>query len=285
MTAASSGGDGYPLITQFAGSYDISHQYKGGAPAWSLLTIGSDGSLTFNDASGPSITADDISTVYDRMSCCGRVDIALNFDLNGDGSVTGTDRINLYAASGGGLAAVEYPTGSSSQNDVGVRVNSLPTLSHDGTAVPASNSIAATAVVSGGSSTALDIPMDADVSGSPTFNSFTLTASAKDGNNVLQQKINLRVEAGATLTQGQTLDCYEYRDGSKTLRIDLQTRSASTDSYSTQYGGRCQITLTRVEASGYDFTAIEGTFTAELYPFKRDNAPVTVQNGVFRWVP
>lgn len=281
-----SGGAGNALITQFAGTYGITRQYKGGTLAWTSVTIGNDGSITFNADGAPSITSASVSAVTDRLSCCGRVDIALNYDLDGSGSVTGTDRINLYADAGGELAAIEYPTGTSSNNDVAVRVNVVPALVHDGASVPASESLKATAVISGGASTALDVAMDPSSYGSPVFHQFSLVGTIV-ANSVLQQQISLQVDATAPLAQGQTLGCYEYQGGSDTIRLSVKTAPVSGSDYSSQYGGNCSITLTAVEtdAGGQNFTLIEGTFTAELYPFKRNNAPVTIRNGVFRWVP
>lgn len=285
MTAL--GGAGNALITQFAGSYGITHQYKGGTLAWTSVTIGDDGSITFNDEGAPSITADDISVVTDRLSCCGRVDIALGFDLDGSGTVTGTDRINLYADASGNLAAIEYPTGTSSQNDVGVRVNAVPTLVHDGAAIPASASLKATAVISGGASTALEVPMAVSSYGSVTFSNLNLSGDVVNESLVLQQQIVLRLEGSATLVQGQTLDCYEYRNGNKTIRLSVKISAGTGTDYSSEYGGKCSITLTTVQTDidGQNFTLVEGTFTGELYPFKRNNPPLTIQDGVFRWVP
>ncbi|QJW84582.1 hypothetical protein HK414_15580 [Ramlibacter terrae] len=54
----------------------------------------------------------------------------------------------------------------------------------------------------------------------------------------------------------------------------------------TRNGGRCTITVTRMETSGSDVTLLEGRFVAEMFDGGRQNeAPRVVRNGVFRWTP
>lgn len=277
--------NGNALITQFAGSYTIKHQYQGDAPAWTGVTIGADGSFTFTGGLGPNLTAAQIGEVFDRLSCCGRVDVRATFDMNGDGMVNGTDRVSLFANGAGSLQALVHPSSVSTNPDVGVivaDVTALPT--HDGTALPQDERVAGTVGES-----LISIPVDADPGASSSTN-LTITASLMD-NAVLQQRFNLRLETASALQSGQTYSCHEAKataSGRKTIRLDAKTSSANTSEYSSEHGGRCQITITDVVIGGPTNSSIEsvtGRFVGELYPFKRNNPPIVIDDGVFRWVP
>lgn len=116
----------------------------------------------------------------------------------------------------------------------------------------------------------------------------TATRSSQDGST---ERFNLRLETASALEIGQTYSCHEDKStgsGGKTIRLDAKTSSASASDYSSQHGGRCQITISDVVIGGPTNSSIEfitGRFVAELYPFKRNNPPIVIDDGVFRWVP
>ncbi len=270
------GSAGDELITQFAGSYDITHRYMGVSSGWTGLTIGADGSLTI--AGGPAITAGQVETITDRIGCCGRVDLALNVDLNEDGKVDNSDRVNLYANASGALSAVELL-------DAGFRVDTSQIPAHDGTEIPASNAMSATAQVEGGDATTVEVSIT-DGYGSPTFYNLNLNGTITGGEPVMiQQSIDLRLESSTALTAGESYGCYEVTAAGKTTRLTVKTGTSSVQEYGSKNGGRCTIKLTTVEVDQGQFTLVEGTFTAELPSFKRNVPKATVANGVFRWAP
>src|SRR5690606_28085711 len=158
------------------------------------------GSLTFTGGEGPTITADQVGEVTDRLACCGRVDIALNFDIDESGSVNGSDRLDLHANASGGLMAWDM-LGGGARLDTGT----LPT--HDGTDIPDTEGLAATAQIVGGEATAVQVGITSG-SGMPVFNNVTITGNLV-ADEVLQQSITIRLERGSTLTAGETYYCHE----------------------------------------------------------------------------
>lgn len=277
------GSAGDALITQFAGTYEFTHQYMGAPQDFTGLTIGTDGGIAF--AGGLSISADQLGTITDRMACCGRVDILVNVDVTGDGEVDTNDKINLYADASGALSAVDIPYVFAARVD---DLASLPT--HDGTEPPETRSIHATAQVSGADA----MLVEATITGSGPILTFSknleLNASVSTGEPpMVQQRIGIRIDSDAELTEGQTYPCYELIGGSsgKSTRLTIQTGpNDGQKMYSSEHGGRCAVTLTKVENDGQgQFSLIEGTFTAELFSIKRNNPPLTVNDGVFRWTP
>jgi hypothetical protein len=277
------------LITPFAGEHTLTRQYAGPAVAWTSMTIAANGAISFNGGAGRNIALADIASVIDRLDCCGRVDIGVNADLNGNGEIESTDGLSLYVNGAGGLSMVEYRDGSGAQNDlVGARFDSAALPEHDGTDLPTTSSMAASAVIDGGATVALDIPIHPSSSGSVTFNRLDLTADVVDG-IVLQERIAIRLELGTEpLLEGESYDCHERENDGRVTRMVIRTAPVFTSDYSSENGGNCRITLTTVNATDETnpvYTLIEGTFTAELLPNKRSNPKVTIDDGVFRWVP
>ncbi len=284
----SSSGDGLPtflgqfrpgsaadeLITQFAGSYDITHRYRGVSSGWTGLTIGADGSFTI--AGGPAISPTQIENITDRISCCGRVDLAVKADLDGDSTIEDAV-VNLYANASGGLMAVELL-------GAGFRVDASQVPAHDGTDIPATNAMSATAQIDGGE--AITVEVSAEGHGSPVFHNLSLSGRITDGEPLMiQQSIDLQLQSSTALTAGQSYNCYENAASGNTTRVAVKTGTSSVQEYGSKNGGRCTITLTTVEIEQGQFTLVEGTFTAELPSFKRNDPKVTVNDGVFRWAP
>jgi hypothetical protein len=255
------------------------------------MTIASNGAITFTGGAGPNVALADIVNVTDRLACCSRIDIAIDFDINGSGAVDGSDKIDLFLNAAGELSSVEYTAGEDLADMVGVRFDSVALPEHDGTAIPATSSMAVSAVIEGGDTVALDMEVIPESYGSNVFFNISVSAELENDVSVLQQRIAIRLEGAVALASGQSFDCYD-RDVSsaneRTTRIDVKTAPAFTSDYSSVNGGACRITLTNVVVDEVDtgrFTLVEGTFTAELFPNKRSNPKVTIDDGVFRWVP
>ncbi len=266
------------LVAAHQGQYSRTHQYMGPSVAWTGITIGSNGSISFTGGAGPNIAVGDVVSVTDRLSCCGRIDIAVNLDLDGSGEINGSDRINLYLNAAGDLSSIEYSTAS---GDAGARLDSSTLPTHDETSVPTENRMAATASIAGSSDVALDLEIDSSSYGSAVFHNLDLMADLSS-EDVLQQRIYLRLEASSVLTEGASYECYEVDAAGDTTRLTVKTAAGNASDYSSQYGGRCRVTLTTVEVDQGAFTLVEGTFTGELFNFKRD-VKLAIDDGVFRW--
>jgi hypothetical protein len=272
------------LVAELAGEYPAVLDYKGNA-AWTGVTIADTGAITFTGGAGPSVAVGDVTAVYDRLACCGRIGVEVDFDLDGDEE--STDELQLYTDAEGNLASIEYLTGGNIRDVIGVRVASLTLPTHDETPVPETHSIAASAVIEGGDTVALDMPIMEGSYANNSFHTIGISGEVVNDSSQLQQRINLRVEATGALTAGQSFDCNYYGDGTHTTRLSVKTSAPFTADYDTENAGACRITLTTVTPDGEDpgaFTLIEGTFTAELYNNKRDSK-VTIDDGVFRWMP
>jgi hypothetical protein len=276
------------LITPFAGQHSLTRQYAGPTVAWTSMTIQDTGAIVFNGGAGRDIALADISAVTDRLTCCGRIDIAVDADLNDDGMTDNYDGLSFYVNSTGALSSVTYYLGDELGDLVGARFDAATLPTHDGTALPETSRLAASAAIEGGATVALDIEMHSSSYGSPTFNNINISGEVTE-NSTLQQRIAIRLEGGNDpLISGESYDCYEDSGDGWVTRLVVKTASPFTSDYSSANGGNCRITLTTVTVSDETnprYLLVEGTFTAELYPNKRNNPKVTIDDGVFRWVP
>lgn len=264
-------------LTAFAGTYSLAYQYSGTAVGWTSVTIGNDGAIIFNGGSGPSITAANIKTVYDRINCCGRVDVELNININTDNVINSNDRISLYKDESSSLRAIEYNTGNPNflSNNTGVRISAgtVPALAaHDGTAIPATNAIHGT--LSGSN-------LHFSTFGMASGNVHGFTIEANDGSTGIAPLWLISATPGTAITAGATYDC--GRSSSKHVFINVR-RIAAASLLSTDYGGRCSITVTKFVLASGVLEALEGTFTAEVMDGSSQAIPArSVVNGVFRY--
>lgn len=266
----SSGSAAMEKLQSLAGSYPIGYQYRGSDVPWAALTIGADGSLSFTGGAGPDVPAATITEVVDRMACCGRLDVRTSVDVDGDGSPDG-NQVSLYLDGAGGLRSVEYQAGvaHSVDDDVGVRLGPVPALAHNGRPIPARAGVYGTA-----SGTVMDLsPLAfADVSA----RGFSLEASA--GGGVTPTWL---LQVSAALAEGATYACRVDPAGS--VRLNVRTTAGGNLRQSSN-GGRCAIHVTRLAMSGGEVTELAGTFTAEIFDFRQDTAPLVVRNGAFRYL-
>jgi hypothetical protein len=271
---------GTGLVTQFAGTYTKATQYHGPANAatWTSVTIRADGAIIFDGGDstglGPTISASNISAINDFTSCCGSVQILTNVDLNSDRVVDNLDSIRLFRNAAGELSGLEYYLNAN--NHVGVLLGAPAALpAHSGAAIPATNQMAGTA-----NGTAY--PMDIESGGAyshPGQGGFSLNASAGG-----TQSWRLAANREGALAVNTVFSCQENNDGRNNRQVTLTFRAAGNEYRSTE-GGRCQVTLTNVTFDGNGaVTSVEGRFVAELHTFKRNLAPLVINDGVFRWV-
>ncbi len=236
------------LSSAFAGTFPRSYVYAG-KPTWTSVTLGEDASVSFIGA-GPSFGAQDVDHVVSDLDCCGRVSIFSNGDLNGDGTIDELDRVVLYRDDRGRLKDVEYCDASGQWHGatVGERPPLPPTTIGP---VLEGNEIRGTIAGSARTTPALCL---AEPDG----------ATVVSGSSALTVW-EIRVLAPSPLTPG-TYDCSaRFAEGSLAL--------------STSAGGRCIVHVLAAD------TAIEGSFVAEMFPDKRDLAPVVVDDGMFRATP
>jgi len=257
-------------LRSLAGSYTIGYQYRGADVPWTGVTIAADGSIDFTGGAGPDVPASTITEVVDRMSCCGRLDVQTSVDVDGDGTAQG-NQVSLYLDAGGALRSVEYQFGVtiSVDDDVGVRLGSVPALVHTGRAIPAEPGIYGT--VNG---TAMNFsPLSfADAS----LNGFSLEASS--GTGIAPTWL---LQVSAPVERGATYDCRVSPGNS--VRMNVRTTTNGNLRQSSN-GGRCAITVTHLVVAGGNVTELAGTFTAEIFDFRQDTAPLVVTNGVFRYI-
>lgn len=262
---------GMAKLVSVAGSYTIGYQYRGADVAWTGLTIGSDGSLTFTGGAGPNVAVGTITEVVDRLGCCGRVDVQTTVDVDGDGTSDG-NQISVYFDNAGALRSIEYQSGmtSNTSDDVGVRMGSVTAIAHDGSVPPAEPGVYGTF---GGTVMNFSPLTFASVSST----GFSLEASSGSGTAPTW----LLQVSGATLQEGATYSCRVSPTGS--VRINARTTAGGTLRQASN-GGRCAITITSLATSGATVTAMAGTFTGEFLDFRQDVTPVIVNNGTFRYV-
>jgi hypothetical protein len=261
------------LLTALAGSYPLAYQYKGANVAWTGVTIGSDGAISFTGGAGPSVTAANIVQVSDWRSCCGYISVQVGVDLNGDG-VNSSDVIKLFYDNNGALRSIEYDPGNINvtSDDVGVRVGTVAALAHDGTVPPSTNAINGTA-----NGTVLNF--------APSFtssNAFSLLLHGEAGGGT-PPALYMQLAPNQNLQQGSTYPCRK----ANMLTVTIMARlTSSAPMLTTDNGGRCEITVTQLTTDGGgNVTEIRGTFTAEMVDTKQTSAPVTITNGVFRYAP
>ncbi len=258
---------GSGTLAALQGTYAFGQQYAGADVAWSSITVGSDGAISFV-GTGPAIPTANIATVTSYVSCCNKIDIVSNANIDGIAGVTGDDKVSLYLKADGTLKDVEYYI-----NNVryGVSVGTptvLPSAQDSTATIPDGNVVRGT--VSG-----TDVALAINLFTGNTTGGFQVTAQEVSGMTLVRQwTLNVTNAAGVAVNTN-----YSCVHGARTKRIDLK----SGGDRNTYEGGNCNVYITRLETSGSTITAIEGRFTTELYGFKR-NDQLLVVDGAFKYV-
>lgn len=272
------GQTGPVLITGFAGTYALAQQYSGSTVAWNEVVIGTDGAITFNGGSGPNTTAAQIANVQDQNGCCSNAQVMVNYDLNGNGTVSADyDYIRLFKNGAGKLVALEYQaSGTALKQRVGVRLGTLSDLpSHTGAlTIPSNNALAAT--ISG---SAWQIALDSSLTDIGILQSNATAVNLVASSSSPNRTIAIQLDEKRLLQAGDTVDCAYKSNQTNEMWVIV-----NSNTYYSRDGGRCKITIDSISANGNNrITAISGRFVAELYDYRR-NTPLTIDDGVFNWV-
>ncbi|QJW84583.1 hypothetical protein HK414_15585 [Ramlibacter terrae] len=197
--------DTLSALTAHAGTYKFGFQYSGAAVAWTSVTIGDDGSITFEGGSGPNVKPADIVELFDRTGCCGRIDVQVKKDLNTPANgIDGQDKISLHP--GREREAAQHllrpANANNSSDDVGVRLGTVTALTHSGAAVPSGRAV------------------------NGTVNGAALNFAPHSTSSILTQGMNLMAQGGdtgpgwmiqaitGTLAEG-TYSCNQTNTGSR----------------------------------------------------------------------
>jgi hypothetical protein len=271
LRRAAGTGTGTVILSALAGTYSKAYQYRGADAAWTGLTIGQDGGLTFNGGAGPTVAAADIVRVQ-NFSPVLRVQI--NRDLNANG-IDVLDELVLHKDSTGALRSIEYNTGNTDSvpDDVGMRLtqSSVAALTHDGTLVPPTNRVTGTL-----GTDVLDFAVSFR-----SLSSLGGFVEASAGSGVAPfWSIQLVPGSNTPLQEGQVYNC--RTSPSITIRINARTVQNGTLLTTDDNGGRCSITVTRLVTTGTTVNLIEGKFVAEFVSGSQASTPRQVINGVFR---
>lgn len=261
------------LLAQIAGTYTNPRQYAGANIAWTEITIGADGAVSFT-GTGPAISSSQVATVTSWINCCGRIDIMANFNLNGTGGVDNDDKIMLFVDADGKLKDVEYYVGASnvSTSKRGVSVlgsgQSYAAIGTGTWAIPNTNVV--TGTVDG---TVVELPIINF--GGVTTSGFTVWAEA--GNQVWA--INIANSAGIAANTN-----YSCVHNIATNDRSVEFKPNASASLNSKFGGNCNVYVTEVTSSGSTITAMKGRFSAELYSDHRKTKTV-ILDGAFSYTP
>ncbi|RYY64464.1 MAG: hypothetical protein EOO24_56210, partial [Comamonadaceae bacterium] len=125
--------DTLSAVAAHAGTYKLAFQYSGPTVAWTSVTIGTDGAISFEGGAGPNTRPSEVVEVFDRVGCCGRIDVQVNEDMNAPANgIDGSDKISLHLDEGGKLRSISYDVGNADNlnDDTGVRLGNVAALTH-----------------------------------------------------------------------------------------------------------------------------------------------------------
>lgn len=248
-------------LAPLAGTFPLAYQYSGPPVAWTSVTIGTDGAVTFNGGSGPSATAAQVTEINEYLSCCGNVQIKTSNDFNSN-----DDDFRVYRDNAGATRSIEYYVGNGSginTNKVGVRLGTVQALPAPAVTVPAGAGIAGTF---GGT----DVTSSTFANASKSDNSFFIDTM---GGTSPGMGVQISLPAGTPITPG-TYAC----EASPTRQIQISGRATAGAVILTPLrGGRCSIVV-----DTYTGTGSTGRFVAELVGDSQDGTPAIVQ-GAFNY--
>lgn len=264
-------------LAAVAGTYNKAQQYAGPAAdvAWTSLTLGADGVVTFTGGAGPTLANVSATVVYPNGGTAAALRIYSSTDINGAGGVDDDDQIVFYLDAPNHIKDVEYYVGPSntSGNKRGVTLRKTGDAAPPDIGTPSAltNAIAANQITgtvgAGGAALALNV---SSFGGLYVASGFTMTASS--GNQQWQIRVGNAVAANTN---------YSCVHGARDERYVKVQTSANTI-LSSQEGGNCNIYITELTTSGSAITSIKGRFTAEVFSFSR-NASTVIADGTFSY--
>lgn len=256
-------------LKALAGSYSVMYNYHADEPTWSGLTIGTDGALTFG-GDGPSMAPADIKGIKLHRANQGRnsaddrvwaLTIEANKDITGDNDTNERDLINLFLNDDGSLRDIQYLI-----EEIRYDINNAPYT----VTTPVEVSVVAPAFP------AFDDTLAAQLSGNGVIGKLdgevrTIAASTFDGNSL---RVSLKAQQGenyaddmlrwtvtvSLIAETTNYDCKKVTGSYTTISFENKD-----DTYSTQFGGTCEIIVSQVHKNGNKTTGMEGKFRALLW--------------------
>ncbi len=264
-------------LAAVAGTYNKAQQYAGPANdvAWTSLTLGSDGVVSFTGGAGPTLANVSATVVFPLGGGAAILRIYSSTDING-GGVDDDDQIAFYLDTANHIKDVEYYVGASnvSGNKRGVtlrKTGDTTPLVAIGTPSTLTNAIAANQITGtvGASGPALALAVDS-FSGTAA-GGFQMTASTSS------QYWKIRVGNAVAATTNYSC-VHGARDGRQ-----VEVKTSPSTILSSQEGGNCNIYITEMTTNGSGtITSIKGRFTAELFSYMR-NASTVIADGTFAY--
>lgn len=269
---------GRAAIASMSGSYGLAYQAGGPSVAWSTVTLGLDGSITFSGGSGPNVTPTRIRAIEDTLAQDGVIAVYVTFDLNTGAHANGIsdwrDVLLLYAGTDGRLRSISYDTGDlyEARDDTIVVVGAQAPLVPTGAALPVGNAIRGTF-----DGTYLETPV-ASVQGSATQMALIATAGG-----VGTKGWEIRLKPGGAIALDTPYSC-RISSGEG---IETSIQVAPVDGLGAMYGtnfSRCTIVLSDYQVAGDVLLRAEGRFAVEFQSGSQAIYPVLpVADGAFRY--
>ncbi len=264
---------GNAALQAIAGDYEFERQYAGTNVSWNQVTLSADGAMTFansGNSTSQTFSASAVTTITSFISCCGRINMKVNVDIDGDGTAGGeSDVIYLYVNGSGGLKDVEYGLQSTRKGvsvaPMGQDLETIGSAETNGVAIPDGNVV--TGLIDGTTTTLA-------INTSTASYSSILNLFARD--DVTGKKWHITIDQALGLTPAN----YSCVHGNRVKRIDAAVNMSGD--ISTNFGGDCNIWVIPEVNSG-NIVAITGRFTAEIYTDKRNTRRVVT--GAFRYTP
>lgn len=262
---------GNDLVSTCAGTHDIAFVHRDEPHTRGTVIIGEDNSVDFD--SGIVLPAAEISAVYNRISCCNRIDI----------DYTNGDKVKLYRTDDGLLRNVHYePSGGTA-----VKVSMLPQLSEgdgDASALTSSNRVAS-GTVNG------EVKIQETVFGTTdpitgNFGVFEVRGQSHQTTipTTIWTLIDIPAEVG-------THYCQPFDSALQVTYLRVSDSGAAQSGGKDNAVGRCTVTVTDIQADQYNpdkIVGAEGKFAVELLSTGPDGTGKLVDvvtDGYFRFFP
>src|SRR5690554_6030177 len=261
---------GNDLISTCAGEYDIAFVHRDEPHARGTVTIGEDNSVDFD--TGIVLPATEISTVFNRISCCNRIDI----------DYTNGDKVKLYRTDDGILRNVHYEL----SGGTAVKVSMLPQLLEgdgDASALTSSN-----LVVSGTVKGEVKIQETVFGTKNPITGNFGVFEVRGQGHQTtvpttVWTLTNIPAENG-------THYCQPFDSALQVTYLRVSDSGAAQSGGGSNAVGRCTVTVTDIQTNPSNPAQIigaEGKFAVELLGTGPDTGKLVdvVTDGYFRFFP
>lgn len=274
-------------LKALAGSYSVMYNYHADAPDWSDLVVGADGSLTFG-GDGPSMAPANIKSIKrqrvsdNNSSASDRIwalSIEANKDITGDNDTNERDLINLFLNDDGSLRDIQYLI-----EEIRYDINNDPytvttsvEVSVVAPAFPAFDDTLAAQLSGNGVVGKLDTDVITIAASTFDGNSLRVSLKAQQGENYADDMLRWTVMVSLA-TETINYDCKKVTGSYTTISFET-----NNDTYSTQFGGSCEIVVNQVYKNGNKTIGMEGKFRALLW--NKTTRRFVPAVGFFRYNP